>query len=341
MSDAARGAGGASDAAAHQRNGRYVNLDGSSLPGKGSAGRMLKWQFSRRAEPTLGDCLNRPPAPITPDAERIAEPAPFQLTWLGHATWLVQIDGVTLITDPTFGRIAPLKVLKRQAPAPLPIDALPAIDVIAVSHNHYDHCDLPSIRALRARSPEALIVVPAGFAEWMRGKLGDPVVALPWWESLTHGALQIHAVPAHHWSTRGVGGTNRSHWCGFVFEGAAGRAYFAGDTGDGEHFAAIAERHRLDAAMLPIGAYSPRWFMKPQHMGPWEAVEAARTLSAHLLPMHWGTYKLTEEPLDEPPRLTRQLVEEAGDVALTMLRPGGTWTPHAVVGRFSWPEDLL
>lgn len=323
---------------AWKRKGRFVNLDGSRLPGKGSTGKMLKWQLSRREAPVLDDNRDRPPTPLTPDTDRLANPPPFQLTWLGHATWLVQIDGVTVITDPTFARIAPLKVVKRQAPAPLPIADLPPIDVIAISHNHYDHCDLPSIRALRGQHPEALIVVPAGLDAWMRGKLGDPVVAVPWWEAIEHGALRIHGVPAQHWSTRGATDQNKSHWCGFVFEGAAGSVYFAGDTADGEHFAAIAERHRIDAALLPIGAYSPRWFMKPQHMGPWEAVEAARTLGAHMLPMHWGTYRLTEEPLDEPPRLTWQLAE---GVAVTMLRPGGMWTPDEAVGTFSWPDDLL
>lgn len=321
-----------------KRKGRFVNLDGRRLPGKGSAGRMLKWQLSGREAPVLADNRDRPPAPVAPDAARLADPAAFQLTWLGHATWLAQIDGVTAITDPTFARIAPLKVIKRQAPAPLAIADLPPVDVIAISHNHYDHCDLPSIRAIRERFPEAVIVVPEGLDGWMRGKLGDPVVAVPWWSTHVHESLRIHGVPAFHWSTRGASDQNRSHWCGFVFEGASGAAYFAGDTGDGEHFAAIAARHRIDAALLPIGAYSPRWFMEPQHMGPWEAVAAARTLDAHLLPMHWGTYRLTDEPLDEPPRLTWDLAEGH---PVTVLRPGGTWTPTEAIGAFSWPDDLL
>lgn len=328
-----------SDASEWTRGGRYHNLDGSTLPGKGSTGRAVKWKLGRRRDKAaLDGNLNRPPRPWAPDMDRLAAPAPFQLTWLGHATWLVQIDGVTAITDPTFGRIAPMKVLKRQAPAPLPIADLPRVDVIAISHNHYDHCDLPSIRAIRARSPEALIVVPAGLDAWMRRKLGDPVVAVPWWQAHTIEGLVIHGVPAHHWSTRGATDANLSHWCGFVFEGASGRAYFAGDTGDGPHFEAIAERHAIDAAMLPIGAYSPRWFMKPQHMGPWEAVAAARTLDAHLLPMHWGTYKLTDEALDEPPRLVESLIEGH---PTTILRPGGVWTPSDAVGVFRWPDDLL
>ena len=321
------------------RRGRYHNLDGSSLPGRGSTGRALKWKLGgRRDKAVLEGNLDRPPQPFTPDADRLATPPPFQLTWLGHATWLVQIEGVTCITDPTFGRIAPAKVIKRQAPAPLAVADLPPIDVIAISHNHYDHCDLPSIRAIRARSPEALIVVPAGLDAWMRRKLGDPVVAVPWWQSHAVEGLTIHGVPAHHWSTRGTTDANLSHWCGFVFQGPSGTAYFAGDTGDGPHFEAIAARHRIDAAMLPIGAYAPRWFMKPQHMGPWEAVEAARTLSARLLPMHWGTYKLTDEALDEPPRLVESLIEGH---PTTILRPGGSWTPTETIGVFSWPDDLL
>ncbi|MEZ4473611.1 MAG: MBL fold metallo-hydrolase [bacterium] len=315
------------------RDGRYHNLDGTSLPGPGSAGRVLKWKLGRRAPATLDAGLNRPPRPLRP----ALAPAPFQLTWLGHATWLIQIDGVTALTDPTFTGIGPARAIKRLTPAPLPLADLPPVDVIAVSHNHYDHCDLPSLRALRARFPDAPFLVPAGLDAWLRRKLGDPVIPLPWWTAHAVGPLSVHAVPAQHWSTRG-GGTNTSHWCGFVFAGPAGSAYFAGDTGDGDHFAAIAARHPLDAALLPIGAYAPRWFMQRQHIGPWEAIAAARTLRAHLLPMHWGTYQLTDEPLDEPPRLTQSLIEGH---PMTLLRPGGTWTPHGATGVFQWPDDLM
>ncbi len=317
--------------------GRYVNLDGSVIPPKGMLRRGLKWKLGRERDPhRLPDALDTPAAPVEPDAGHLAEPPhPMQVTWLGHATALIQLDGQTLITDPTFATVG-AGAVKRLAPAPLAIEALPPIDGILVSHNHYDHLDLPALRALRRRFEAAPVYVPSGLGGWMRRKLGEPVVELAWWGAAEQGAVRVWAVPAHHWSARLLVDARRSHWCGFVVEGEAGRVYFAGDTGAGPHFAAIAERFDIDAALLPIGAYSPRWFMKSQHMNPEDAVEAAATLGAHLLPIHWGTYKLTDEPLDEPPRWTAQLAGEAG-VPLTLLWPGGRWTPTGHDGGWRWP----
>lgn len=325
-----------SDAPPYFAKGRYQNLDGRRIP-RGGVGRALRWKLSKSQPPELPEPRDTPARPIAVDPAALVEPGPARVWWLGHATVLLQLDGVNIITDPTVGRIA-MGAVKRLAPAPLPVAELPPIHVIAISHNHYDHCDLPTLRALRQANPEAVVVVPSGLDAWMQRRLGGPVVAVPWWGSHSVGSLTVHGVPAQHWSTRGLGDICRSHWCGFVFESRSLTAYFAGDTGFGPHFEAIARRHpHIDLGALPVGAYNPRWFMRDQHMGPQEAVEAARILGLEVLAIHWGTYKLTDEPLDEPPRLA-QHTADAHDVRVTVLHPGGWWTPRATHGDWQWPD---
>ena len=316
------------------RDGRYLNLDGRPIPPPGALKRHLRWRLSARAEPELPDATDEPAWPVAPDPRSLAAPPALQTTWLGHATALIQLDGVCVLTDPVFGAIAPLGSVRRLAPAPIAIDALPAIDAILVSHNHYDHCDLPTLRALRRAHPAAVVLVPAGLDDWLRRRIGDPVAPIAWWSHHRLGGLRVHAVPAQHWSVRGPRDQCRSHWCGFVVEGPSGVVYFAGDTGFGPHFEAIAERHpTIDAALLPIGAYAPRWFMADQHMGPQEAIEAADILDAPIVAIHWGTYRLTDEPADEPPRLARAAAE-AVNRALTVLHPGGWWRPDGTYGEW-------
>jgi L-ascorbate metabolism protein UlaG (beta-lactamase superfamily) len=320
------------------RDGRYHNLDGFRIPPRNPVKRFLRWKFGDRPPPELHGALDEPAVPVEPDRTRFDAPHALQVTWLGHATVLIQLGGTHILTDPTFGRLAFGTVQRLMPPPVLPAD-LPHIDVIAVSHNHYDHCDLPSIKAVRRRFPEAVLAVPSGLDHWMRRRFGDPVQRIEWWHSVEIGGVHIHAVPAQHWSVRGPGDECQTHWCGFVFESAVGTVYFAGDTGFGLHFEAIAERHpRIDAALLPVGAYAPRWFMQHQHIGPQEAVEAANILGARILPMHWGTYKLTDEPLDEPPRLAREEATRR-NVPITLLHPGGIWSPELVTGAWLWSGD--
>jgi N-acyl-phosphatidylethanolamine-hydrolysing phospholipase D len=246
-----------------------------------------------------------------PEALRGPAGAVRSVTWIGHATFLVRMDGATLVTDPMFSeRASPLRFMgpPRLVPPGVPLDALPAVDFAIVSHDHYDHADLPSLRALAARGTR--MIVPLGMADVVRAAGGE-AVELDWWEHVEVAGLRVHCVPAQHFSGRGLTDHNRRLWAGWVVEGATGRFYHAGDTGYFGGFAEIGARFgTIDLAALPVGAYLPSAMMRPVHLDPEEAVQAALDLGAsRALAMHFGTFDLTDEPLDEPP--ARFLAEAA------------------------------
>ena len=287
--------------------GRYRNLDGS---GAHPPGAVFRWAVLDR----LSGRRRRSPASAevpraSPDRALIATPASApRITWLGHASFLVQLDGASVLIDPIFSESI-AGMIRRNVPAPLSVHELPRIDATLVTHNHYDHLDAPSVRAAGARTLAGL-----GMSRLVRCE------ELDWWQS-TSIAFGVRAtfVPSQHWSRRGLADTNRALWGGFVVEGPSGRVYHSGDTAYFAGFSEIGRRFpRLDAALLPIGAYDPPWFMEKQHMNPEQAVQAFVDLGAHrLVAMHWGTFKLTDEPLEETPRrlraewIRRGLPEEA------------------------------
>lgn len=224
--------------------------------------------------------------------------------WIGHATWVVRLGGVTIATDPILSRSIQ-GVARRLVPPGIAMADMPELDVVTVSHDHMDHMDLPTLKRL---GPDPTYIVPEGNGARI-ARLGHPnVVELDWWQSHTIGGVEITLVPSRHWSMRAPWTRNQTLWGGFVYRSASGTAYHAGDTAAGDHFAEIGQRFgRIDWAMLPIGAYAPRWFMQAQHMGPVEAGEAMTALRAeHLLAMHWGTFRLTDEAIGEPPLHLRQ-----------------------------------
>lgn len=226
-------------------------------------------------------------------------------TWIGHATFLVQAGGLNILTDPVLSqRTSPVQWAGpgRVAPLGLPFEELPKIDVVLVSHNHYDHLDAPTVKRLAARDAP-VFVVPLGLQTWFERRGIRTASELDWWRNTVVRRLRVTAVPAQHFSGRTATDRNRTLWCGYVFEIGARRYYFAGDTGYGPDFADIGKRFGpIDVAMIPIGAYEPRGFMGPVHCDPDEAVQIHRDVGAKLsLAMHWGTFRLTLEPLDEPP----------------------------------------
>jgi L-ascorbate metabolism protein UlaG (beta-lactamase superfamily) len=242
---------------------------------------------------------------VEPDHELIASRAP-SLTWVGHATWMVRLGGRTILTDPVWSESLGPGIVRNVRPGISFEEARP--DVVVVSHNHRDHLDAPTIRRLGGGPT---YVVPAGLGSFFTRNGAEKVVELAWWSKTEVGDLSIHFVPSQHWSQRGPTDKNDTLWGGFVLECERKKVYFAGDTAYFEGFREIGRRFPdIDAALLPIGAYDPEWFMRVQHMNPEDAVHAFQSLGARLLcAMHWGTFKLTDEPLDEPPRLLVEICE--------------------------------
>jgi L-ascorbate metabolism protein UlaG (beta-lactamase superfamily) len=276
-------------------HGRFRNAYGEPT----RLGGVLRWMMTRRRAQWPREVINTsfaPPERAAPD--RIA------VTFIGHATFLLQVGGVTILTDPIWStRASPISFLgPRRVRAPgQTMAALPDVDVLLVSHCHYDHLDLPTLRAARARwSVEA--VTGLGNARHLAKAGITGARELDWWRSITVRGATITYTPAQHFSARTPFDRNRALWGGFVIEAGGRTVYFAGDTGYCPHFAEIRSRFpRIDLALLPIGAYEPRWFMAVHHMNPEEAVRAHLDLGADTsIGMHHGTFQLTDEPIDAP-----------------------------------------
>ncbi len=244
-------------------------------------------------------------------------------TWIGHATALVQINGVNILTDPHFSlRASPVqwKGPKRSMPPGISMDELPEIDIVIMSHDHYDSLDLKSISKLANRKggERTLFAVPLGLGQWFRERGAVNVVEFDWWQSYQYSGqyaeAEVIAVPAQHWSKRYPLFRNRTLWAGWVIRVKGFTFYFAGDTGYAPIFQSIGERYGpMDLAAIPIGAYEPRWFMKDMHMNPEEAVKVHKDVKSKLsIAIHWGTFVLTDEPLDEPPVRLREALKNEG-----------------------------
>lgn len=228
------------------------------------------------------------------------------VTFIGHSTFLLQFDGLTVLTDPIFARCAgPFGLFgpKRARPPALRLDELPAIDVVLISHNHYDHLDLATLRWL-ARHRRPKFVTSLGNKAWLEAReIESDIVELDWWQTaeIVPG-LRITGTPAQHFTARTPWDRCRTLWNGLMLHTRAGDIFFCGDSGWGPHFDAIREKLGAPAlALMPIGAYEPRWFMIPVHMNPDEAVRAHLALGARRsLGMHFGTFQLTNEAIDQP-----------------------------------------
>jgi L-ascorbate metabolism protein UlaG (beta-lactamase superfamily) len=288
---------------------KFKNLDGS-VPE--SIGNVLKWAVVDRLRGARKPDTRPFETPrVENDGRKLRDNTGEPLvTWVGHATWLVQLGGKNLLIDPIWAK-AISGVVKRNCEPGVRIEDLPRIDAVLVSHNHRDHMDAPTLK----RFTSSLAIVPTGLGGDFR-KLGYAnVVELEWWQAHALGDTVVTFVPSQHWSRRGLSDSNDTLWGGFVVAGGDRRVYHSGDTAYFAGFREIGQRlGPIDVALLPIGAYDPEWFMRKQHMNPEDAVHAFRDLKARrMLAMHWGTYQLTDEWLGEPPEKLKALLSGAAD----------------------------
>jgi N-acyl-phosphatidylethanolamine-hydrolysing phospholipase D len=291
---------------------------------------VLRWKLGLAAEETIaGNGLHGEYATHEPKLENLADTplrTRIRLTWIGHSTFLIQHHGLNILTDPIFGDCQPIPVgrMRRSTAPGIRFEDLPSIDHVLISHSHYDHLDAPTIRAL---GNAVCYWLPEGLSAWFRRRGINHCQELSWWQTAKLSEeVEIHCVPAQHGSARTLFDRNRTHWCGWVVNGTERSAYFAGDTGYSPTFREIGERFGgFDVAMIPIGAYTPRWLMHPVHINPAEAVRVHKDVQSRLsIACHWGTFRLADEPIDEPPALLAQeLAQEHVDAdKFLALRPG-------------------
>jgi L-ascorbate metabolism protein UlaG (beta-lactamase superfamily) len=241
------------------------------------------------------------------------------VTWIGHATVLLQLEGKNILTDPHFSqRASPVQWAgpKRLVDPGIPFESLPPIHIVVISHDHYDALDKQTIVKLKERKGghQTTFFVPLGFRHWFEGLGIKQVVEMDWWDESAYEGLRITAVPVQHWSKRSFLGRNNTLWAGWVIRSGNFRFFFTGDSGYTPHFEEIGQRlGPFDLTAIPIGAYEPRWFMHPHHVSPEEAVQVHLDLrSRKSVAIHWGTFILTDEPLDEPPKRLAAAKKEKG-----------------------------
>lgn len=243
-----------------------------------------------------------------PEEEDIA------VTFVNHSTFLITVDGLHILTDPVWSRrVSPYNWVgpKRMRPPGVRFGDLPDIDMVLISHNHYDHLDMPTVQRLHQQH-DPLFVTPLGVDRLLHENGIDRTVNLDWWQSHTLGdRMQVSGVPAQHFSGRGVFDRDKTLWCGYVVETARGTFYFAGDTAYGSFFTDIGEHFDIDLSIIPIGAYKPRWFMQPIHADPAEAVRIHHDVqSDRSIGSHFGTFPLADEAMDEPAADLADALEE-------------------------------
>lgn len=295
------------------------------IPPRG-LGDLLRWQFGgNRAEWPGGLAVT----------QSVPEPrvADLRVTLVGHASVLIQAGGVNLLLDPVWSqRVSPFSFAgpaRFTAPG-IAFDALPDIDAVLLSHNHYDHMDIATLQRLHARFGMP-VITPLGNDTILRDAIGGiDARAGDWGDVMEVAGVTVRLLQCHHWSARGTRDRRHALWCSFALETGAGRIYVSGDTGydGGRPYDVAAPHGPYRLALLPIGAYAPRWFMKGQHQNPEEAVAGFQTLNArHALAMHWGTFQLTDEPREEPPAKLRAALAQAGiaEDRFRAVPPGTAW----------------
>ena len=282
-----------------------------------SFGDFLRWQWESWG---LDKTANSPTPSVQADLALLKSPRSPTVTWIGHATALVQANGLNVLVDPIFSeRASPVQIFgpkRAQAPGVAMAD-LPNIDAVLISHNHYDHLDRISVAQLdekaKAAGKTTLFIVPLGLKAWFNGIGIDSVVELDWWQQHELKGVEFHLTPVQHWSARSINDRSATLWGGWAVLGADFHWYYAGDTGYSRDFADTAKQFAprqtealgggFDLALVPVGSYEPRWFMSQQHVNPMESVRIHQDVGAkRSIGVHWGTFALTDEPLDQPPR---------------------------------------
>lgn len=277
----------------------------------------IRWQWESWG---LDKTASSPTPSVQADLALLKTPTAPTVTWIGHATALVQANGLNVLVDPIFSeRASPVQIFgpkRAQAPGVAMAD-LPHIDAVLISHNHYDHLDRISVARLdekaKAAGKATLFIVPLGLKVWFNNIGIDSVVELDWWEQHKIQGVEFHLTPVQHWSARSINDRSNTLWGGWAVLGADFHWYYAGDTGYSRDFADTAKHYAsrqtealgggFDLALVPVGAYEPRWFMSQQHVNPMESVRIHQDVGAkRSIGVHWGTFALTDEPLDQPPR---------------------------------------
>lgn len=227
--------------------------------------------------------------------------------WIGHSTYLIEVDGLHILTDPVWEPYCapiPLSMFQRRAEVPIALADLPPIDIVLLSHNHYDHLDAKTVKALHRFHPQIEWIVPKALSSWFHKRGIFSVVEIGWWEMHQSKQCRITGVPAQHFSGRTLWDKNKTHWNGYVVQTRDKTIYFTGDTGyNPKDFKAIGDRFsQMDLSLIPIGTYMPRQFMHPVHIDPSEAVQIHQEVNSHLsVGMHWNTFRLSNESFDRPP----------------------------------------
>jgi L-ascorbate metabolism protein UlaG (beta-lactamase superfamily) len=281
---------------------RYQNYD--NVENKNTFSDILRWSTERRKKKK--DLVTQIPLIEHKEIDRLQKnKQDLSITWIGHSTFLIQFAGMNILTDPVWAKRMGLQ--KRLTAPGLSLEDLPEIDIVIISHGHYDHLDFPTLSKLTG---DITFYVPAGLKQLFIRKGYQKVIEANWWETVSHQHVRLTFVPAQHWTKRTLTDTNTSHWGGWVMESPETEhtVYFAGDSGYFRGFKEIGERFPVDIVLMPIGAYEPEWFMNVSHINPEDSIKAYLELKGKkFIPMHYGAYRLAD---DTGPEALDRLLKE-------------------------------
>ncbi|KHD87619.1 MAG: beta-lactamase [Bdellovibrio sp. ArHS] len=275
-----------------------------------------KWQWERLTSKAPTEPPFQPEVLKTDTAYLRRNRTDSTLTWIGHATALLQMEGLNILIDPVFSdRVSPLSFLgpKRQVALPFPIAELPPLDVVVISHGHYDHLDLATVKTLAKQNDKALLfLVPLGLEALLRSEGIANVKELDWWQNVKIKNVTVTFTPAQHWSQRSLWDGNKTLWGGWYLQGPSLKVLYSGDTGYSKDFLDIYNRFgAMDISLIPVGAYEPKWFMGKQHVDPEGAAQIHLDLRSKLsIGVHWGTFRLSDEAMAAPPEELKKALQK-------------------------------